>query len=178
MIALRELSPGRAAALLSGLVALAVILTALVLQYGFGYAPCPLCLTQRWPYYIGVPLALILYAAGRSLPPRALAVGLLVLAGLFAWGLAVGTYQAGAEWGFWLGPRDCSAGNVGAPPADVGGLLDAIKTSTVVSCTDPRLRILGLSLAGWNAAVMAALLALALWGAAREAFRPQAVRSR
>ena len=51
------------------------------------------------------------------------------------------------------------------PPADVGGLLDAIKTSTVVSCTDPRLRILGLSLAGWNAVVMAALIRVALWGA-------------
>ena len=173
-----DAAPGRLAALLAALVAAAVIAAALILQYGFGYAPCPLCLTQRWPYYLGVPLALLLAAAGRSLPPRILAVGLLVLAGLFVWGLIVGTYQAGAEWGFWLGPRDCSAGNVGAPPAEVGGLLDAIKNSTVVSCTDPRLRILGLSLAGWNAVVMAALTLLVLWGAAREAFAGPALRSR
>ena len=165
------LSPGRLAALFAALVAFVVIAAALVLQYGYGYAPCPLCLEQRWPYYLGVPLALLLFVGGTTLPPRALALGLLVLAALFAWGFYLGVYQAGAEWGFWLGPRDCSAGNVGAPPADVGGLLDAIKSSTVVSCTDPRLRILGLSLAGWNAVVMAGLIGLTLWGAMREAVR-------
>ena len=130
-----------------------------MLQYGFGYAPCPLCLSSAGPIIIGVPLALLLFAGGTRLPPRAVALGLLVLAAPVRLGLLLGVYQAGAEWGFWLGPRDCSAGNVGAPPADVGGLLDAIKNSTVVSCTDPRLRILGLSLAGWNAVVMAGLIA-------------------
>jgi disulfide bond formation protein DsbB len=160
-------TPGRAAALIAGLLALAVIAAALVLQYGFGYAPCPLCLTQRWPYYLGVPLALILALIGGRLPRSVLALGLLVLAGLFAWGLTVGVYQAGAEWQFWLGPSDCSAGNSSTNPADVGGLLDAIRSSTVVSCTDPRLRILGLSLAGWNALVMAALILVVLQGLVR-----------
>jgi disulfide bond formation protein DsbB len=160
-------SPGRAAALIAGLVALVVIMTALVLQHGFGYAPCPLCLTQRWPYYLGVPLALVLALLGDRLPRPALALGLLLLAGLFAWGLAVGVYQAGAEWRLWLGPSDCSAGNAATTPGDVGGLLDAIRSSTVVSCTDPQLRILGLSLAGWNAVVMAALIVVVLQGAAR-----------
>jgi disulfide bond formation protein DsbB len=160
-------SSGRAAALVAGVVALVVIATALVLQHGFGYAPCPLCLTQRWPYYLGVPLALLLALVGDRLPRSVLALGLLVLAGLFAWGLAVGVYQAGAEWRFWLGPSDCSAGNSATNPADVGGLLDAIRTSTVVSCTDPRLRILGLSLAGWNAVVMAGLIVVVLVGLSR-----------
>jgi len=85
----------------------------------------------------------------------------------------IGVYQAGAEWGFWLGPRDCSAGNAATNPDDVGGLLDAIKTSTVVSCTNPRLRILGVSLAGWNAVTMAGLIAVSLWGAARTFLQPK-----
>ncbi|MDQ0468217.1 disulfide bond formation protein B [Labrys wisconsinensis] len=160
-------SPGRIAAAVAAVVAFLVIAAALVLEHGFGYAPCPLCLEQRWPYYLGVPLAALLAVFGGRLPKAVLALGLLVLAGLFAWGLSIGAYQAGAEWGWWMGPRDCSAGNVGANPAGVGGLLDAINQSTVVSCTDPRLRILGLSLAGWNAVVMAGLIVVALRGAWR-----------
>jgi len=165
LIAWRE-APGRTAAALAGFFALLVIASALLLQYGFGYAPCPLCLQQRWPYYVGVPAAALL-----ALPPwsrRLRAAGLCALAALFAWGLWLGVYQAGAEWSFWPGPRDCSAGNSGANPADVGGLIEAIQQSVVVSCTDPRLRVLGLSLAGWNAVVMGALIALVLGGAFSE----------
>src|SRR5690349_20270699 len=96
---LADAAPGRLSALLSVLVAAIVIAAALVLQYGFGYAPCPLCLTQRWPYYLGIPLALVLALLAPRLPRAVLVLGLLVLAGLFAWGFVVGTYQAGAEWG-------------------------------------------------------------------------------
>ncbi|TXM97735.1 disulfide bond formation protein B, partial [Methylobacterium sp. WL122] len=32
---------------------------ALVLQFGYGYAPCKLCLTERLPYYAAVPLSLL-----------------------------------------------------------------------------------------------------------------------
>jgi len=162
-----SLDNGRAAALLAGLVALVVIGAALILEHGFGYAPCPLCLTQRWPYYIGAPAALILAVLAGSLPPRLVGLLLVALAGLFAWGMAVGVYQAGAEWGFWLGPRDCSAGNTASNPGDVNDLLNAIQSSTVVSCTNPRLRILGVSLAGWNAVTMAGLIVVSLAGAWR-----------
>lgn len=161
-------APSRAA-FLAGLIGLVVILAALVLQYGFGYAPCPLCLEQRWPYYIGVPIAFVLALIGDRLPSRLMAVLLVLLAALFVYGSALGVYQAGAEWNYWLGPSNCSAGNVGANPADVGGLLDAIDTSVVVSCTNPRLRILGVSLAGWNAVVMAVLVLITLWGGWRAA---------
>jgi disulfide bond formation protein DsbB len=157
-------SPARAAALAIGLIALVVIATALLLEHAFGYAPCPLCLEQRWPYYLGIPAALAI--AVLPLPRTLRAASLLALAGLFAWGLWLGIYQAGAEWRFWQGPADCASGGASTPPAEVGGLIGAIEASRVVSCTDPSLRILGLSLAGWNAVVMAALIALALAGAA------------
>lgn len=157
------------AVFLAGLIGLVVILAALVLQYGFGYQPCPLCLQQRWPYYIGVPIALALGLVGDRLPQKPLALLLVLLAALFAYGCFLGVYQAGAEWHFWLGPSNCSAGNVGANPADVGDLLNAIDNSVVVSCTDPRLRIFGVSLAGWNGVVMAVLVLITLWGAWRAA---------
>ncbi|MFL1875807.1 disulfide bond formation protein B, partial [Hansschlegelia beijingensis] len=63
----------RSAAILAFVIAAAAALTvgaALVFQHGFGYVPCMLCLWQRWPYYVGAPLAL--------------AAGLLGLAGATA----------------------------------------------------------------------------------------------
>ncbi|MGJ4858575.1 disulfide bond formation protein B [Labrys sp. KB_33_2] len=156
-------------ALAAGLIGLVVIVSALVLQHGFGYAPCPLCLEQRWPYYVGVPIAFILAFIGDRLSAKVMVVALLLLAALFAYGCGLGIYQAGAEWNYWLGPANCAAGNIGSNPANVGGLLDAIDTSTVVSCTNPSLRIAGLSLAGWNAIVMAVMVLITLKGAASAA---------
>ena len=153
------------AALAAGLIGLVVIASALVLQHGFGYAPCPLCLEQRWPYYVGVPIAFILAFVGDRLPAKIMVAALLLLTALFIYGCGLGIYQAGAEWNYWLGPANCAAGNIGSNPANVGGLLDAIDTSTVVSCTNPSLRIAGLSLAGWNAIVMAVMVLITLKGA-------------
>jgi disulfide bond formation protein DsbB len=158
--------PVRASALLAALAATLVLGMAYVFQYGFGYEPCPLCLKQRWPYYIAIPFAFLLAATAERLPRMVGVLGLLVLAGLFAWGMGLGVYQAGAEWAFWPGPADCAAGNTSTAPGDVGGLLGAISDSKVVSCTDPSFRFLGLSFAGWNAVAMAGLLATTLAGAA------------
>ena len=166
-----SLDNGRAAALFAGLTALVVIAAALVLEHGFGYAPCPLCLQQRWPYYIGVPCAFLLAGLAGRLPPRVTGLLLVALAGLFAWGMALGIYHAGAEWGFWMGPRDCSGGVAATDPSQVTDLLKALQTESAVSCTDPRLRILGVSLAGWNAVVMAGLIAVCLTGAWRAIVR-------
>jgi disulfide bond formation protein DsbB len=158
--------PVRAAALSASLIAALILALAYVFQYGFGYEPCPLCLKQRWPYYLGIPLGLLIGLLAPSLPRLVSALALVCLAAIFAYGLYLGVYQAGAEWAFWPGPADCAAGNTGETPAGVGGLLGAIATSKVVSCTDPSFRFLGLSFAGWNAVVMAALTTLALTGAA------------
>ncbi|MBU2532498.1 MAG: disulfide bond formation protein B, partial [Alphaproteobacteria bacterium] len=58
--------------------AIATILGAFAFEHIGGYAPCPLCLQQRYAYYVGIPLlflALVLLSAGR----RSIAVGLLFL---------------------------------------------------------------------------------------------------
>ena len=155
-----SLDNGRAAALFAGLTALVVIAAALVLEHGFGYAPCPLCLQQRWPYYIGVPCAFLLAGLAGRLPPRVTGLLLVALAGLFAWGMALGIYHAGAEWKFWPGPSTCGG--------SLGDGLPTLTNDPVVRCDEAAIRILGLSLAGWNAVICAALAAVALRGASRK----------
>lgn len=140
--------------------AVATILAALGFEHIGGYRPCELCLLQRWPYYLSIPL---LFAALASLSagwPRAAALLFFSCALLFLANSGIGAYQAGAEWKFWPGPTTCS----GEQPmtTNAGNLLESLKTTTVVRCDVPQLRILGLSFAGWNVVVSLALFAVAL----------------
>src|SRR5690606_19798872 len=89
------------------LLGLAAILGALGFRYTGGLHPSVLCLTQRWPYYAGLPLVLVAWLAGRRLPPQITRALLAGAAALFAWGALVGVYRAGVEWGFFEGPQSC-----------------------------------------------------------------------
>jgi len=90
---------------------------------------------------------------------------LIVLAVVFAASALFGIYHAGVEWGFWPGPSGCAGGGAKPGPADMGDFLKQLKAARVVPCTEAAIRIAGLSLAGWNAVISAAICALALKGA-------------
>ena len=132
-------------------------------QLVVGLAPCPLCLEQRVPYYIGVPIALIAIVcvvggkAGLARVALGLAGALMALSAFLA------IYHAGIEWGFWVGPTACS----GTGPAVGGGnLLEGLQQARVVRCDEAPWRLFGLSLAGYNAFIGSALTVVAMWGAA------------
>jgi disulfide bond formation protein DsbB len=125
--------------------------------------PCPMCLEQRYAYYIAIPLAAVLaVAAARDAPRSLLVAGFAVLLCAAAFNSAFGVFHAGVEWGFWPGPTECtgSAVDFGAP----GSLLDNLKTAKVVRCDEVQWSFLGLSLAGYNALISALMAALAGWG--------------
>jgi disulfide bond formation protein DsbB len=129
--------------------AAAVILTALAFEYFGGYAPCPLCLQQRYAYYLAIPLlfvALVLIGADR---PGSAAVLFAIVAIAFLANAGLGLYQAGAEWKLWPGPDTC-AGTQGIA-TDAGSLLQDLSRTHVVRCDEAAWRFLGLSFAGWNA---------------------------
>jgi disulfide bond formation protein DsbB len=131
-----------------------------------GYLPCQLCLEQRYAYYAGVPLAaLITIVAALGRPRVLIALGLALLAALFVVSAGFGAYHAGVEWGFWQGPTDCTGSMVPAPNMD--DFLKQLHTSKVVRCDAVAIRILGLSLAGWNAVMSAVMAGVAALGTAR-----------
>ncbi|NBN80491.1 disulfide bond formation protein B [Microvirga tunisiensis] len=137
---------------------------AIAAAWGFqligGYSPCKLCLEQRIPYYIGLPLALVALAALLTRRHGAAALLLLLVAAVFAYGAGLGVYQAGAEWQFWAGPSDCGGGS--GAPASAATMLHALQTTRVVSCTEASWRLLGLSFAGWNVVASGGVALLAL----------------
>lgn len=159
--------PWLAAGLFIAVAATGTILGAYFFQYVLGLAPCPLCLEQRTPYYVAIPLALAVTAAAAfKAPALAVRLGLLALAGVMIWGAYLGVYHAGAEWGFWAGPTTCAQpATIARTPAD---LLRQIQTGPpIADCTVAAWRFLGISLAGWNALIATALAAVALAAASR-----------
>lgn len=142
---------------------IAVIATAWGFQLIGGYVPCALCLEQRVPYYVGLPLAALALLTSFQGRHGLSAVLLVLTAMTFAYGSGLGIYQSGAEWGFWDGPNDCGGGNAG--PASASNMLSALKSTRIVSCTEASWRMLGLSFAGWNAVASAGLALFGLAGA-------------
>ena len=163
-------NPALSAALAVALIAAATLAGAWFFQLVLGIVPCPLCLEQRYAYYLAVPLGLLVaLLAAKDAPRPVLLAGLalLVIAALAnAW---LGTYHAGVEWKFWQGPTDCTGpvGNLGS----AGTLLERLDTVKVIRCDEVQFRFLGLSLAGYNVLISLLMAAIAAWGlvAARRA---------
>jgi disulfide bond formation protein DsbB len=160
---LMRVTPLRAA-LVVLVVAFVTIAGAWIFQFA-GYLPCELCLKQRWAYYVGVPFAALVAGSAWRGPPGTARFGLLILALLFAASAVFGAYHAGVEWGFWPGPTDCTGDLQKA--GSMQDFMNQLKTTQVVRCDAVAIRILGLSLAGWNAVISLFMAAVAVFGAAQ-----------
>jgi disulfide bond formation protein DsbB len=139
------------------------ILGALFFEYRLGLKPCPLCLEQRVPYYLSIPLAIMVVmgvSVGSSRKVQMTA--LLVIAAMMIWNAGLGAYHSGVEWKWWAGPRECAAEVTTFGPA--GGLLRQLETTPFPRCDDAPWRFLGLSLAGYNMLISLGLAGVALWG--------------
>ena len=130
--------------------AVGVILGALAFEYIGGYAPCPLCLMQRYAYYAGIPLLFLAMALTSEMPRVAALIFLVVALGFLA-NAGLGVYHSGVEWKFWPGPDTC--GTVQALPTDAANLLKEAEQAVVVRCDEAQWRFAGLSFAGWNVVV-------------------------
>lgn len=143
------------------MLSLGTILTAFSFQYIGGYVPCPLCLMQRWAFYVAIPVLFIAMALAAERPRLAAVLfGLAGLAYLANAGLA--GYHAGVEWKFWPGPDTCAA--VSTMPASAGDLLAGLERP-VVRCDEAAWRLFGLSFAGWNVLLCLVLAMLGLTAA-------------
>ena len=134
--------------------------------FGFqtlGYAPCRMCLWQRWPHYVAIAAGLAAYALAA---PRVQVAGLRLAAvvGMLATlaTAGIGVFHTGVERGWWEGPASCTgSGDLGALTGDELLSLDG---PALVMCDAVAWSFLGLSMASWNAVLSLALAAI--WGMA------------
>src|ERR1700676_2900213 len=163
-------NPALTAALAVTAIAAATLAGAWFFQLVLDIRPCPLCLEQRYAYYLAIPLgALVALAAARDAPRGVLLAGLAILAAAALGNAWLGAYHAGVEWHFWQGPTDCTGeiGNLGS----AGNLLQRLDTVKVVRCDEVQWTFLGLSLAGYNVLISLLMAAVAAWGIVKSARR-------
>jgi disulfide bond formation protein DsbB len=163
-------NPARTAALAITVIAAATLAGAWYFQLVLDIRPCPLCLEQRYAYYLAIPLgALTALAATRNVARGVLLAGLVLLALAALGNAGLGAYHAGVEWHYFKGPTDCTGpiGDLGS----AGTLLQRLDTVKVIRCDEVQWRFLGLSLAGYNVLISLLMAALALWGIRKAAGR-------
>jgi disulfide bond formation protein DsbB len=158
-------NPALTVALAVAAIAAATLAGAWFFQLVLDIQPCPLCLEQRYAYYLAVPLGVVIAIAAAKNAPRAVVIaGLAILALAALANAGLGTYHAGVEWGFWKGPTECTGPVVNLGSA--GNLLDRLDTVKVIRCDEVQWRFLGLSLAGYNVLISLLMAAIAAWGIA------------
>ncbi|AZQ67519.1 disulfide bond formation protein B [Silicimonas algicola] len=139
--------------LLAAAGSLALLLGAFAFQAA-GYAPCKLCIWQRWPHGAAIAAGgLVLVLGPLTLLGLAGALG-AALSGVF------GVYHTGVERGWWEGPTSCTGSGDGLSGMSGGDLLSLDLPSDVVMCDEVAWAFAGLSMASWNAILSFALAAV------------------
>lgn len=154
MIQVSRLDAGTLAVLAGG--ASAALLAAAFFFQAIGYAPCELCLLQRWPHAGAAAVGVAVAATGFRRAWGALGLLAAVLATAFA------VYHVGVEQTWWAGPAACSGGLGDLSTVSTDKLLARIRGAQVIRCDQPNWMFLGLSMAAWNA-VLSGVLVVA-WG--------------
>ena len=138
----------------------AMLAAAFYFQHVEGLAPCPLCVAQRWAHGASLALGAAAAAGARG----RLAAPLLACLGLaFAAGAGVAGYHVGVER-HWFASPTCSA----AVSGDTVEALRALLWETdAARCDEIPWSLAGVSMAGYNLLVSAALAAAAFVGLRR-----------
>jgi disulfide bond formation protein DsbB len=154
-----------AASILFTIAFVTIMMAHLFERFG-GYAPCPLCLQQRYAYYLAVPLSIAAFFTARSEHIGITRILFAVIAVAFLINAGLGIYHSGVEWKWWEGPATCAGG---AAPLEwsEGGLARQLEQMRVIRCDEAPWRLFALSFAGWNAVVSALLGGIGAFGAAQ-----------
>ncbi|HQY44000.1 MAG TPA: disulfide bond formation protein B [Paracoccaceae bacterium] len=140
--------------LLAAAGSLALLGGAFVFQ-ALGYAPCKLCLWQRWPHAAAIAIGALILLTGWQGLAWAGALAALTTA-------LLGIYHTGIERGLFAGPDTCTSNGVtGLSPDE---LMTQILNAPLVRCDEVAWSLMGLSMASWNAVL--SLVLVALWVAA------------
>lgn len=147
----------RTLALLAAAGSLALLGGAFVFQ-AVGYAPCKLCLWQRWPHAAAIAIGGLIMLTGWRGLAWAGALAALTTA-------ALGVYHSGVELGVFAGPDTCTSNGVAGLSPDQ--LLTQILDAPLIRCDEVAWSLMGLSMASWNAVFSLALAAIWIAAARR-----------
>ncbi|MEM6276838.1 MAG: disulfide bond formation protein B [Pseudomonadota bacterium] len=142
----------RSLVLFAALGSAALLAGAFIFQQ-LGYAPCKMCIWQRYPHAVASALGV----AFLLIPGRILAWG---GAGAAAATGGIGAFHSGVEQKWWEGPASCSGGGAGLGGLSGSDLLSTDTVARVVMCDEISWAFAGLSMPTWNALLSFALALL------------------
>ena len=127
------IAAGGSAALLAG----AYIFQAL------GYAPCQMCLWQRWPHFAAIAIGALALAIKGPVMPILGAIAAATTA-------AIGIFHTGVERDWWEGPASCTGAGGGLEGLSGADLL-AVEGPKVILCDQVSWELFTLSMPSWTA---------------------------
>jgi disulfide bond formation protein DsbB len=116
-----------------------------------GYAPCKMCIWQRWPHGAAFLIGMASLVVSFRLLPLLGALAAAVTGG-------IGVYHAGVEQHWWQGPDTCTSGDIGGLSSEE--LMQKILAAPLVRCDEIAWQFAGLSMASWNAILSFSLVAV------------------
>lgn len=130
------------------------LLAGAFLFQAIGYAPCKMCIWQRWPHGVAIGAGMLVFILG----PWAL-WGLIGGMAALATG-AIGVYHTGVERDWWEGPTSCSGSGNGLEGLSGSDLLSLDAPVNIVMCDEVAWAFAGISMASWNAIFSFVLVAI------------------
>ena len=120
-----------------------------------GWCPANSASNSAWPIIGACRCWRAILLLWNRLPLTVWYIAIAIVAAIFVWGAYMGVYHAGVEWGFWPGPTACTGTGAEIDFDDLSG-----DSTPVIGCDVVQFRFLGISLAGYNALISLAIVAL------------------
>ena len=129
-----------------GAVSFAMLLFAFISEHVFGFAPCSLCVIQRYPHLLVciTSMWLIFFKTHNVFlyPFNTLMMALSII---------LAAYHVGVEQSIFEGPQSCSSSNLSlVSEKSAVALLQDILNTPVVRCNEVTWSFMRLSMASWN----------------------------
>ena len=136
-----------------GAISLGTILFVLISEYLFGFAPCSLCLIQRYPHiFVAVSSMWLIFFKTHNFflyPLNTLVMALSII---------LASYHVGVEQSIFQGPQSCSFSNLSSvSKKSAEALLKDILNTSVIRCNEVTWAFMSLSMATWNLILSIAL---------------------
>ena len=129
---------------LAGFSSVLVILGAYAFEFIGGFLPCKLCYWQRYPHFLVILTFPLLYF---------FQIRSLIFVGMMAMFVStiLAFYHVGVEQKYWPGPNSCTNSSIEGLTTDQ--LIDQIMSAPLVRCDEIAWKLVGISMAGWNALI-------------------------
>ena len=131
-----------------------ILISALTIQYIFGYQPCNLCIIERIPY----GLAIIILILNHLFKKDQLFYTILLIL-VFSFSIIISVYHFGIEQGFIEESTVCASQNIDLMTKEQ--ILNSLKELNI-SCKNVAFRIFGLSLTTYNLFASVLMLIMSL----------------